>query len=102
MQYMSLSIKADASGAQLAENVMLLGQLHKLELILLDGDGDALDLVVPNVSLIEQLRVTGPASSPGVCLTLNKEGVRFQCLDVAEVHNADSQFSMFHSALSDS
>lgn len=95
LQHMSLRIKADITGTILAETAIALGQLHSLELVLLDGDGDDVDLVVSEHSLIEELHITGPVSKPSVSLGLNKAGMGVCCSNIS-VFTAGNPCAIVH------
>lgn len=87
LEHASFKIKADDAGVKLAEDTIRFGHLKKLELDLIDGDGDEVDLLVPSTSHLQELRVSGPDKSPRVVLTLGKAGVKYICECVHKICN---------------
>ena len=87
LEHASFQIKADDAGVKLAEDVIRLGHLNKLDLNLTDGDGDAVNLLVPSTSHLQELLVSGPDTSPRVALTLGKAGVKYICEYVQRICN---------------
>lgn len=76
------AVMRDHQGVQLAESVLLLARLQKLDMALIDGEGPLdFTLVIHEASSIEELTIEGSPRS-GVSVVVGKYGISFDCRNV--------------------
>lgn len=74
-----VTIRGDTQGVELAEKLLLLPSVAKLQLTLLKSENAyGCNLVVPEQSMIAELAVTSP-EKPFVCLSLGKRDILLCC-----------------------